>query len=311
MDIFFILSGLFLLILGSHFLTKGAISLSLFFKIPKIVVGLTIVSLATSTPELFISVQSVLNGHDDLAFGNIIGSNISNIGLIIGITTIIATLTIDRQFCRVELTFMKAISLLLFLFVVFDNKLNRIEGGILAILFIVFMIYIIKNKRNSAKLDLGVKQKQTFNFIYLLLIILGGVFLWLGAELLINGAISLAEKLGVDERIISITTLAIGTSLPELFASIFSLIKKEKGISIGNLIGSNIFNILIVLGVTSLIKPITIQNSNLIFTDMIWMLGFTFAIIPLVYFFSRKKLGYIEGLILLLGYIIFIYTLLF
>jgi cation:H+ antiporter len=197
-------------------------------------------------------------------------------------------------------------SLLFYFFIVMDDKLVAYEGAILFILLLVFMVYLIKYQK-TAVLDEAPEDDEALNVsktvTYLLL---GGFSLWLGSETLIKGAVILAHDLGVSERIISVSIVSLGTSIPELSASIIAIINKEKAISLGNLIGSNIFNILAVMGITSMIHPVEIQDTGLLSNDIWWMFGISFLILPLVFFPRGSKLGWIDGLILLTLYSIFI-----
>lgn len=285
---------------------RAAVALSLRFSIPKIVIGMTVVSFATSAPELIVSIQSALSGHPDLALGNVVGSNIANLGLVLAVTIIISPIDVTSSFYKTDWPMMMLASLLFYFFIVIDNKLVAYEGAILFVLLLVFMVYLIKYQK-TAVLDEAPEDDQALNasktFTYLLL---GGFSLWLGSETLIKGAVSLAHDLGVSERIISVSIISLGTSIPELSASIIAILNKEKAISLGNLIGSNIFNLLAVMGITSMIHPVEIQDTGLLSNDIWWMFGISFLILPLVFFPRGSKLAWIDGLILLILYSIFI-----
>lgn len=285
---------------------RAAVALSLRFSIPKIVIGMTVVSFATSAPELIVSIQSALSGHPDLALGNVVGSNIANLGLVLAVTIIISPIDVTSSFYKTDWPIMMLASLLFYFFIVMDDKLVAYEGAILFILLLVFMVYLIKYQK-TAVLDEAPEHDEALNVsktvTYLLL---GGFSLWLGSETLIKGAVILAHDLGVSERIISVSIVSLGTSIPELSASIIAIINKEKAISLGNLIGSNIFNILAVMGITSMIHPVEIQDTGLLSNDIWWMFGISFLILPLVFFPRGSKLGWIDGLILLTLYSIFI-----
>ena len=285
---------------------RAAVALSLRFSIPKIVIGMTVVSFATSAPELIVSIQSALSGHPDLALGNVVGSNIANLGLVLAVTIIISPIDVTSSFYKTDWPMMMLASLLFYFFIVIDNKLVAYEGAILFVLLLVFMVYLIKYQK-TAVLDEAPEDDQALNasktFTYLLL---GGFSLWLGSETLIKGAVSLAHDLGVSERIISVSIISLGTSIPELSASIIAILNKEKAISLGNLIGSNIFNLLAVMGITSMIHPVEIQDKGLLSNDIWWMFGISFLILPLVFFPRGSKLAWIDGLILFILYSIFI-----
>lgn len=306
MAFFAVAVGIFILIKGGGWLMRAAVALSLRFSIPKIVIGMTVVSFATSAPELIVSIQSALSGHPDLALGNVLGSNIANLGLVLAVTIIISPIDVTSSFYKTDWPMMMLASLLFYFFIVMDDKLVAYEGAILFVLLLVFMIYLIKYQK-TAVLDEAPEDDEALNVsktvTYLLL---GGFSLWLGSETLIKGAVSLAHNLGVSERIISVSIVSLGTSIPELSASIIAIINKEKAISLGNLVGSNIFNILAVMGITSMIHPVEIQDGGLLSNDIWWMLGISFLILPLVFFPRGSKLGWLDGLILLTLYGIFI-----
>ena len=306
MAFFAVAVGIFILIKGGGWLMRAAVALSLRFSIPKIVIGMTVVSFATSAPELIVSIQSALSGHPDLALGNVVGSNIANLGLVLAVTIIISPIDVTSSFYKTDWPIMMLASLLFYFFIVMDDKLVAYEGAILFILLLVFMVYLIKYQK-TAVLDEAPEDDEDLNVsktvTYLLL---GGFSLWLGSETLIKGAVILAHDLGVSERIISVSIVSLGTSIPELSASIIAIINKEKAISLGNLIGSNIFNILAVMGITSMIYPVEIQDTGLLSNDIWWMFGISFLILPLVFFPRGSKLGWIDGLILLTLYSIFI-----
>ena len=301
--------GIFLLIKGGDWLMRAAVALSLRFSIPKIVIGMTVVSLATSAPELIVSIQSALSGHPDLALGNVVGSNIANLGFVLAIIVMISPIEVATSFYKTDWPMMILASLLLYIFLVFDKKLVAYEGAVLFILLLFLMVYLIKFQERAI-LDGTLKEDEILliskTITYFLL---GGFSLWLGSETLIKGAVTLAKNLGVSERIISVTIVSVGTSIPELTASIIAIINKEKAISMGNLIGSNIFNILAVMGITSMIHPVEIQDPGLLRNDIWWMLGISFLILPFVFFPKRDKLGLIHGLVLITLYSIFIFPL--
>lgn len=285
---------------------RAAVALSLSFSIPKIVIGMTVVSFATSAPELIVSIKSALSGHPDLALGNVVGSNIANLGLVLAITIIISPIDVTSSFYKTDWPIMMLASLLFYFFIVMDDKLVAYEGAILFVLLLVFMVYLIKYQKTTF-LDEAPEDDEALKISKIVTyLLLGGFSLWLGSETLIKGAVILAHNLGVSERIISVSIVSLGTSIPELSASIIAIINKEKAISLGNLIGSNIFNILAVMGITSMIHPVEIQDTGLLSNDIWWMLGISFLILPLVFFPRGSKLGWIDGLILLTLYSIFI-----
>jgi cation:H+ antiporter len=311
MSIIAIAIGIFLLIKGGDWLMRASVALSLNFSISKIVIGMTVVSFATSAPELIVSIQAALSGHPDFALGNVVGSNIANIGLVLGLTAIISPMSVPKSFHKTDWPMMILSSVLFYYLIVIDNKLDSREGAFMFILLIFFIIYLIKFQR---KTDLDenndiqkvLSMKKTVSFL-----LLGGFSLWLGSETLIKGAVSLAESMGVSERIISVSIVSLGTSIPELTASIIAIMNKEKAISIGNLVGSNIFNLMAVLGITAMIHPLSVEDPGLLSNDVLWMLGISFIILPLVFLPKSYRLSFRDGLILIILYGLFLLPLFF
>lgn len=307
MDIFYIAIGLVFLILGGNWLLKAAVGLSLQLKIPKIVIGMTVVSFATSAPELIVSLKSALDGHADLALGNVIGSNIANLGLVLGITIVLSTISVQKSFYKTDWPVMMLASVILYLFVAFDGVIQNYEGVLLFFLLIVFLIYLLRFQKVAVVDEMPEDDEKLPLYKDLLFLSIGGLALWGGSELLISGAVSMAEHYGISERIIGVTIVSVGTSIPELAASVIAVLKKEKAISLGNLIGSNVFNVLAVLGITAMVHPIEVVDKGLLSSDIYWMLGFSLLILPLVFFPSKMKLGWKEGVLLLCMYGVFIF----
>ena len=309
MNILFVAIGLFLLILGGNWLLKSAVGFSLRLKVPKIVIGMTVVSFATSVPELIVSVKSALEGHADLAFGNVIGSNIANLGLVLGITIIISSITVEKSFYSTDWPIMMVSSVMLYIFIAYDGTLQRYEGVILFSFLLIFLIYLLKYQKPAVVDEMPDDDEELPLYKDVFFFAIGGVALWGGSELLIDGAVGMAENLNINEGVIGLSVVSVGTSIPELAASIIAILKKEKAISLGNLIGSNVFNILAVLGITSMITPIQIADQNLLSSDIFWMLGIALIILPLNFIPVKMKLTWKEGLVLLTLYILFIYKL--
>jgi cation:H+ antiporter len=307
MNFLLIISGLILLVLGGNWLLKSAVALSLKLDIPKIVIGMTVVSFATSAPELIVSINAALNGSPDLALGNVIGSNIANLGLVLGITLLLSTMEVQKSFYKTDWPIMMVASALLYFFLVNDKVITQYEGIVLFSFLIFFLIFVLRFQKKPIVDELSEDEEPLPKFKIALFLVLGGVGLWGGSELLIKGATTLAKDFGVTERVIGVTIVSIGTSVPELAASIIAIIKKEKAISLGNLIGSNIFNILAVLGITSMITPINVVDERLLTSDLFWMLGISFIILPLVFLPKRYQLNWKHGSLLLIGYFVFIY----
>tara|TARA_B110000037_G_scaffold141541_1_gene160030 strand:- start:36211 stop:37146 length:936 start_codon:yes stop_codon:yes gene_type:complete len=307
MDFIYIAVGLLLLIVGGNSLLKAAVGFSLRLQIPKIVIGMTVVSFATSAPELIVSLKSALEGHADLALGNVIGSNIANLGLVLGITIIISTISVEKSFYKTDWPVMMLSSLALYGMIAFDGEIQRYEGVVLFVLLIVFLVYLLRFQKIAVIDEMSEDDEELPLYKDVLFLAIGGLALWGGSELLIDGSVSLAKAFGISERIIGITIVSVGTSIPELAASVIAVLKKEKAISLGNLLGSNIFNVLAVLGITSMVTPVSITDMRLLTNDIFWMLGFALLVFPLVFFPVRMKLSWKEGVILLALYAVFIY----
>jgi len=311
LDYLGILFGIILLSYGGDLLTKSSIDISLKFSVPKIIIGMTVVSFATSAPELIVSLNATLDGLPSFAIGNVLGSNIANIGLVLGIITIIYPITLKQRFYYTDFPLLM-ISTALFYFIIYtDNQISRTEGFILLISITAILFYLfIYQKKSISEFSEEIENNKisiTKSFMY---IIFSGSLLWLGSETLIKSAVTVANKFEISERVISITMVAIGTSIPELAASIVASLKKQNDLSIGNLIGSNIFNLLVVIGVTSSIIPIGGIENSVIFNDMLWVVLFSAIILPLAYFGKRNVLTRKKGIMLLILYLIFIIPLL-
>jgi len=311
LDFLGILFGIILLSHGGDVLTKSSVDLSLKFSVPKIIIGMTVVSFATSAPELIVSLNATLNGFSNFAIGNVIGSNIANIGLVLGIITIIYPITLQQRFYTSDFPILMLSTFLFYLLLVTGNKISRGEGIVLLVLISLILIYLFLYQKKSISefSDVGDTSKISIpkSIFYVLF---SGLLLWLGSETLIKSAISVANKYEISERVISVTMVAIGTSIPELAASVVASIKKQNDLSIGNLIGSNIFNLLVVIGITSTVLPIEQIDSKIIFSDMLWVILFSAVILPLAYLKRRNILTRKKGIILLTLYLIFIIPLL-
>lgn len=306
MSILFLILGFLILILGGNWLLKSAVALSLKLNIPKIIIGMTVVSFATSAPELIVSLTAAVKGSPDLSLSNVIGSNIANLGLVLGITLLLGNMEIKSSFFKTDWPMMMIASILLFFFIRSNNELDQIEGFILFALLLIFLTYLLRFQKTAVVDEFPEDDEELPLHKTALYFTIGSIGLWGGSELLVHGAISIAQELGVSERIIGITIVSVGTSIPELAASVIAFLKKEKAISLGNLIGSNIFNILAVLGITAIITPIKLVDDKLISSDIYWMLGFAFLILPLVFLPKPHRLNFKDGLLLLLCYALFL-----
>lgn len=309
MSIVYLVIGFILLVVGGEFLVRSSVAISFKLNLSRMVIGLTVVSFATSAPELLVSLQAALDGFSDMSLGNVIGSNIANIGLVLGITAMISPLLVDRDFYTFNWPVMMIFSIILYFFLFSEKLLSRTEGILLLVGILVYLVFLIRRARRRPELqadeiDPNLKTVSTFKTVLWLLI--GGVALYFGSELLVTGAVDLAVSLGVSERVISVTMIAVGTSVPELAASVIAAVKQEKAISLGNLIGSNIFNIGSVLGITAIIQPIAVKADELLTSDIFWMLGIAFILIPLTFFHRRFEMSRVKGFLLVAGYSVFI-----
>ena len=297
--------GLIFLYLGGAGLVKGSSRLARAMGINPVLIGLTIVAFGTSAPELVVSIIAAFKGSNDLIMGNILGSNIANIGLILGISALIYPISIKLTLIKVELPFMISISILLLL--LSQNLIiEHFEGAILFILLISMIIYscydAFKEPKEIEKEFSELVQVDRSYYKNILYIVFGIIGLSIGAKLLVDSAISIAQSLGVSQALIGITAVAIGTSLPELTTSVIAALRRESGIIIGNIIGSNIFNIGI-LGIISVLKPIEMKQHLLEFEFCIMIL---FSIILLPIMKTGFKIAKTEGLLLLLFYLMFL-----
>ena len=309
MSIFYVIVGLILLVIGGEFLVRSSIGLSFKLNISKMVIGMTVVSFATSAPELLVSLQAALDGSPAIAINNVIGSNIANIALVLGITAIIGPITVSKDFYKLNWPVMMLFSLVLYYFLWNDIALTQLEGMLLLLGLAIFLFVLIRSARKEEVVTDEVDDALAlvgYGKIVVWLLI-GAVALYFGSVFLVDGAKEIAQNMGVSEGVISITMIAIGTSVPELAASIIAVIKGEKAISLGNLIGSNIFNIASVLGLTALIKEIPVTEVQILSRDIFWMLSFSAILIPLVFIPKKFMIGRFKGVFLFLGYALFIY----
>jgi cation:H+ antiporter len=309
MDIFLVIIGLILLVIGGEFLVRSSVALSLKFNISKMIIGLTVVSFATSSPELLVSLQAALSGYSDISLGNVIGSNIANIGLVLGLTAIISSMDTDSDFIKFNWPVMMILTGMMYFFLYTGKNISRLEGGALLLVIVIFLGVLIKKARtkdDKSESEVDPNLKQTSGFKIILWLLIGATGLYFGSEWLVDGAVGIANSYEVSERVISVTMIAIGTSVPELAASVIAALKQEKGISLGNLIGSNIFNIGSVIGLTAIIQPIFLQSEEVLTNDIFWMIGFSFILVPLIFVPPKKVISRYKGVILFLVYILFI-----
>ena len=300
--------GFVLLVVGGEYLVRASVGLSFKLNLSKMVIGLTVVSFATSVPELLVSLNAALQGAPAIAINNVIGSNIANIGLVLGITAICTTIEVDESFYKFNWPALIVFSLLVYYFLQNDYQLTSVEGWFLFVALLVFIFLLLKkSKVSSAEAsDTTIDALSKVSYFKIVLwLTIGGLALFFGAEWLVDGAVVVAKEMGVSEAVISVSLVAVGTSIPELAASLMAIIKKEKAISLGNLIGSNILNIGSVLGLTSIVKTIPVEDPQILSRDVLWMLVFAAITLPLVMIAKRHKLQFKEGFFLVLLYSVF------
>ena len=307
MNLIFIFLGFLLLVVGGEFIVRSSVALSFRFNISKFVIGMTVVSFATSLPELIVSVNAAINDSPSIAINNVIGSNIANIGLVLALVAVLSNITVDRNFFKRDWPWMFFLSVVLSLFLYTGNILDKFEGIILISILILFIIKVLKKSNaNETYNDVDDKLSLVSNFKIFIWLIISSFALYYGSEFLVDGAVNFAKQISISEAVISVTIIAIGTSIPELAASLVAIAKNEKGISVGNLIGSNIFNIGSVLGITSIIKNIPVAQ-EIIQRDIFWMLLFAILIIILSILPEKNKISKYKGVIMLVCYFIFIF----
>lgn len=305
-----IIGGFILLFFGGDWLVDGGVAVARRYRISPLVIGMTIVAFGTSAPELLVSMTSAIKNNSGIAMGNVLGSNIANIGLILGLTALIYPIVTSGRKVTSNGLFMVLVSCVLMIFSLREG-ISRIEGIMLFACLIIFTLVSIAKGRTSGSNDSSgsVQTRNLSVTTAFLLIIISCVMLPVGANLLVNGATSLALALGVSDKVIGLTIVAFGTSLPELAASVAAAIKKEMDISIGNIIGSNIFNILCVLGLSASIKPIRFSFSQYN-RDFIMMILFSVALVVLSQPWKQHgRLGRASGLLLFVAYIMYVWFL--
>ena len=315
MDYLLLFLGLGLLLVGANYLVDASVAIAQRAKISNFIIGLTIVGIGTSAPELFISIQSALTGHGDIAMGNVLGSNIANVFLILGVTATILPFSIDRMQQRRDIPVGIGAAILVLLLAndslipgISENTMSRIDGIFLLLVFIVYMSFVILRKGKDpkqaiAEADEETKSQLAGKNVILLWIIAAtslGALLW-GGNMFLDSAKSLAKTWGMSEAVISITIVAIGTSLPELITAIIAACKKNPQLALGNVIGSNVFNLLMILGVSSTVHSYNLENISIV--DYSMAIVAAICIFITIYTFKKQKFDRIEGIFFLAIYI--------
>jgi len=307
-----IIIGFALLIKGADFLVDGSSNIAKRFHIPEIVIGLTIVSIGTSLPELMVSLKSAISGHSDMSVGNVIGSNICNLLLILGLASTIRPLKIKRETRLIEAPMCLVLTIIFGVFCNTAGGISRSEAIVLIVLFTMFIIYTIvmgikgekfDKENGEEKASITNDKKQVSMLKNIIFIILGITALKVGGDLVVDNATIIAEHFNISEQIISLTIVAIGTSLPELVTSVVAAIKGNSDISIGNILGSNIFNIALIMGISALINPITYNLAYNIEIGILLLANVILALFPLIP--PKNKMSRRNGILYLILYIVY------
>ncbi|MFC3607833.1 calcium/sodium antiporter [Stutzerimonas tarimensis] len=313
MTFVYLIAGLVLLVAGAEVLVRGAARLAAQFGISPLVIGLTVVAFGTSAPETAVSVQSAFAGSGDLAIGNVVGSNIANVLLILGLTALVAPLVVSRQLIRLDVPLMIGASLVVYA-LAWDGRLTRLDGALLFAAVVAYTVFLIVSSRReqagasdpddefAKEFGLNAPPKRYAASINAGLLLGGLVLLVLGSNFLVEGAVTLARALGLSELVIGLTVIAIGTSLPELATSMLAAFRGERDIAVGNIVGSNLFNLLCVLGLASLVSPLPINVSPAALAfDFPVMIAVAVACLPI--FFSGYAIDRWEGLLFVSYYV--------
>lgn len=309
-EILWIILGFALLIKGADVLVDGSSNIAKKFHIPEIIIGLTIVSIGTSMPELFVSITSAIDGYPDMAVGNVIGSNVCNLLLILGLSTVIRSIKFKKETRLIEIPMTLAITIILFIMCNIGEDITRVEGIILVVLFIWFIGYTIYMGKKGEKFNpettvVDLQEVENVSVLKSIFsIIIGIIALKFGGDFVVEHSVAIAEALNISEKVISLTIIAIGTSLPELVTSVTAAIKGDSDIAIGNILGSNIFNILLILGVSAIIKPIKYSIS---YNNQILVLIIGTILLALFPFIGKKnEMTRTNGIAYLILYAIYI-----
>lgn len=290
--------GFCLLMKGADWFVEGASGIADRFGIPQLVIGLTIVAIGTSLPEAAVSIAAALKGSADITIGNVLGSNVMNILVILGLTSVICAIPVQKSTVRYEIPFVIIVTVILGLLGLVDNTVSRLDGIVLWVLMAVYMIYLLKMAKNGTVPAEEKKEKKLAVWKLLLMVGAGAVMIVGGSRVTVNAATTLATLFGMDERFIGLTIVALGTSLPELVTSATAAVKGKSDIAMGNIIGSNVLNILFVVGTTAVITPVVYSKNFLV--DSLIAVGA--AVLLLLCVIRKKKLARPGGVIMLLGY---------
>ncbi len=309
---FFLGLGLVILLLGGKFLVDGASSIALKLGMSAGLIGLTVVAFGTSAPELLVSINAALKGNSDISIGNVVGSNISNLALVLGLSGLFYPILIRTSHLRIDYAVMVLVTLI-FYFLSLDLLISFWEGIVLFSGLIIFNVYLFRNigqgiKSEPKTVEQELDHVKNYSWpISIVLLLIGIVGLYIGSELLVSNAVQISREFEISERVIGVTIVAIGTSLPELITSIIAALSKKTDLALGNILGSNIMNILSIIGITAMINPIQI-SAPFIDSDYLWMIGISFLLFPLMR--TKMRISKVEGTILLFSYFAYLYFLL-
>jgi cation:H+ antiporter len=299
-------AGLALLFVSGKFLVDSSIAISRRLKIPRMIIGLTVVAFGTSAPELLVSLKAAFSGYPEIAMGNVVGSNISNILLVLAITALIFPIPAPASSVKRDWPIMMAVSLLLFGFSL-NGWISRLEGAVFVGLLAGYLTYSIVRAKGAVPPKTVDNLEGVMKWWVALVLLLGSCAgLAFGADLLVDNVALIAEEIGISKRVVSITMVAVGTSIPEMATSFIAALKKETDISVGNIIGSNIMNILAVLGLTGLVSPISV-NSEIARFDIPWMLGVSLLLLLVMLPAGRSRISRWEGGLMIVIYLLYIY----
>lgn len=292
--------GFVLLMKGADWFVDGAASIADRLGIPQLVIGLTIVALGTSLPEAAVSISAATKGSAEITIGNVLGSNIMNVLVILGLTAVVCAVPVQKSTVRYEIPFTILITALLAMLGLWDNQVSRVEGVILWVFMILYLLYLLKMAKSGKSLVEEEKKDEKRKPVWFLLImvVVGAVMIVFGSDVTVKAASAIAQIFGMEERFIGLTIVAFGTSLPELVTSVTAAIKQKPDIAVGNIVGSNIFNILFVVGSTALITPVA-YSANFLVDSIVAVAAVVLLLLCVI---KNKRLGRIGGILMLLGY---------
>lgn len=299
LQVLLLVVGFVMLVKGADWFVDGAASIADRMGIPQLVIGLTIVAMGTSLPEAAVSIAAATKGSADITMGNVLGSNIMNVLVILGLTAVVCAVPVQKSTVRIELPFVIGITVLMAVLGLADNQIGRIEGGVLWVFMILYLLYLLKMAKNGKdEQEEQKEEKRKPVWLLIVMVIVGaGMIVW-GSDITVGAATAIAKLFGMDERIIGLTIVAFGTSLPELVTSVTAATKGKTDIAVGNIVGSNIFNILFVAGTTALITPVA-YSAGFLVDSIVAVAAVVFLWICVV---KDQKLGRVGGLLMLAGY---------